>query len=124
MSKELTPRDKFLPPASAQLNTDFKYSRENLYNLIETAMAGISEFAPVAAQSQNARCYEVLFNAIKTAAELNEKLADHSVKKEEAETPEKPVGNTGDTTHQHLHITTADLANMVEQAISKNKKDD
>ena len=122
MSNDIIPKnEKFLPPAAAELNTDFKYSRDNLYNLIETAMAGIAEFAPVAAQSQNARCYEVLFNAIKCTAELNEKLADHGIKKEESTAPEKPVGNTGDTTHQHLHLTTADLANMVEKAIKKTK---
>lgn len=123
MSKELEP-SKFLPPAHQNLNNDFKYSRENLYSLIETAMAGIAEYAPVAAQSQNARAYEVLFNAIKTTAELNEKLADHSVKKEEVTSPEKPVGNTGDTTHQHLHVTTADLASIIEKALDKNKKDE
>jgi len=120
MSNELEPK-KFMPPELAEVNTDFTYSRENLYRLIETAMAGIEEFTPVCQQAQNARCYEVLFNAIKTTAELNEKLVDHSVKKEDSTKKEKPVGNTGDTTHQHLHITTADLAEMVEKAVKKNK---
>jgi len=112
---------KFLPSELVEVNTDFKYTRENLYRLIETAMAGIEEFTPVCQQAQNARCYEVLFNAIKATAELNEKLADHSVKKEDSIKKEKPVSNTGDTTHQHLHLTTADLADMVEKAVKKNK---
>ena len=59
---------KFLPSELVEVNTDFKYTRENLYRLIETAMAGIEEFTPVCQQAQNASCYEVLFNAIKATA--------------------------------------------------------
>ena len=103
--------NKFLPAKTEDLNTDFNYSRQNLYKLIETAMAGLEEMVPVTQQAQNARCYEVLFNAIKVTAELNEKLADQSVKKEE-------VIKGGDTINQTL-ITTADLAKHVEKLIKK-----
>lgn len=113
-----TTNDRFLPPALKEKNTDFDYTRKNMYDLIETAMAGIQDFVPVAQQSQNARAYEVLFNAIKTAAELNEKLADHSVKKEEATKEEKPLPN-GDTIHNTLNVTTADFAKMLQNIIDK-----
>jgi len=123
MSNDLSNVDpKFLPAENKELNTDFNYSRKNLYQLIETAMAGIEDFVPVAQQSQNARAYEVLFNAIKTAAELNEKLADHSVKKEET-TKEEPRTKHGDVINQTL-ITTADLAQIVEKALTKENKDE
>ena len=83
--------NKFLPAKTEDLNTDFNYSRQNLYKLIETAMAGLEEMVPVTQQAQNARCYEVLFNAIKVTAELNEKLADQSVKKEDVGKKEEMV---------------------------------
>ena len=122
-NNEITKKDSFLPPAKQELNTDFNYTRENLYQLIETAMAGIEDFVPVAQQSQNARAYEVLFNAIKTAAELNEKLADHSVKKEE-ETKEEKKTSHGETVNQNLYVgSAADLLKLAD-GIKKDKKDD
>jgi len=123
MSKDLIPsNNKFLPVKSEEVNTDFNYTRENLYRLIETAMGGLEELAPLAQQSQNARAFEVLFNAIKTTAELNEKLADHSVKKEDVTKEEKKVAS-GDTINQHLYVgSTADLQKFLEE--KKKAKDD
>ena len=119
-NNEIEPKN-FLPPADMELNTDFVYTRNNLYILIQTAMIGLEEFAPVCQQMQNARSYEVLFNAIKTAAELNEKLTEHSLKKEESTREEKSVSEKGDTIHNTL-ITTADLAEIVEKALKKDEK--
>lgn len=110
------PNDKFLPAKKEEINTDLDYSRKNLYQLIETAMGGIEDYIPIAQQSQNARAYEVLFNAIKTAAELNEKLADHSIKKEDVVSAEKSVSENGDTINQNLFVTAADLQELLKKA--------
>lgn len=120
MSNDLTEK-KFLPPANQELSTDLDYSRKNLYQLIETAMAGIEDYIPIAQQTQNARAYEVLFNAIKTTAELNEKLADHSIKKDDETHKEEKI-NSGDTINQNLFVGTAsELQKLVE---NMNKKKD
>lgn len=112
--------DKFLPKKNEEVDTDFNYTRTNLYTLIETAMAGIEEFVPIAQQSQNARAYEVLFNAIKSTAELNEKLADHTIKKEK-ETKEEEKLPGGDTINQNLYVGTAA---ELQKLLKKSKDND
>ena len=111
-------KKKFLPTTNVeQHEADFAETRSNLQELIEVAKAGLREYSEVAAQSQNARAYEVLFNGIKITAEINEKLADHAVKRRKEEHPEteKPITN-----NNYLQITTAELSKM----LSDKKKDD
>lgn len=121
MSNDIVPENKkFLPDKKQEVDTDMQYTRENLYQLIETAMGGLEELVPVAQNSQNARAYEVLFNAIKTTAELNEKLADHSVKKEETIKEENKDKN--EVTNQNLFVGTADQMQELLQLMKKNEK--
>jgi len=111
-------KNKFLPTTPVeQHEADFSETRTNLQELIEVAKRGLQEYSEVAEQSQNARAYEVLFNGIKITAELNEKLADHAVKRRKEEHPEadKPITN-----NNYLQITTAELSKM----LSDKKKDD
>lgn len=112
-------KSRFLPTTKVeQHDADFDITRQNLYELIEVAKRGLQEYSEVAEQSQNARAYEVLFNGIKITAELNEKLADHAVKKRKEEHPEteKPITN-----NNYLQITTAELSKMLAE---KKEKDE
>jgi hypothetical protein len=115
-------KDDFLPPSKQELNTDFNYSRQNLYQLIETGMAGIEDYVPIAQQSQNPRAFEVLFNAIKVVAELNEKLADHSVKKEETTHEEKKTEH-GETVNQNLYVGSASELLKLAKGMKEDKDD-
>ena len=56
--------------------SDYKYSRENFYNLIERGQDAISGILDIAKESEHPRAYEVVGQLIKNVSEVTEKLAD------------------------------------------------
>ena len=64
-------RDKTLD----DVDSDYKYQRENFYNLIERGQDAIDGILEVAKQSDHPRSYEVAGNLISQVAEVTEKLS-------------------------------------------------
>ena len=58
------------------LDADYKYQRENFYNLIERGSDAIEGILEIARESDHPRTYEVACNLIKQVAEVTEKLGD------------------------------------------------
>ena len=58
------------------LDADYKYQRENFYNLIERGTDAIDGILEIAKESDHPRTYEVAGNLIKQVAEVAEKLGD------------------------------------------------
>ena len=56
------------------LDTDYKYQRENFYNLIERGQDAIDGILEVAQQSDHPRAFEVAGNLISQVADVTEKL--------------------------------------------------
>ena len=63
-------RDKTLE----DVDSDYKYQRENFYNLIERGQDAIDGILEVAKQSDHPRSYEVAGNLISQVADITEKL--------------------------------------------------
>ena len=57
-------------------DNDYKYQRENLYNLIERGQDAIDGILELAKEGEHPRAYEVAWNGIKQVAEVTEKLGD------------------------------------------------
>jgi len=72
--KPLVPRkdDKESP----DVDNDYKYSRENYYNLIERGQEAIEGILDVAREGQHPRAYEVAGALIKNVADTVDKLQD------------------------------------------------
>ena len=71
--KPLVPRpDDTLDHADA----DYKYSRENFYNLVERGQDAIDGILEVAKEGEHPRAYEVVGQLIKNVSEVTEKLVD------------------------------------------------
>jgi len=64
-------RDKTLD----DVDSDYKYQRENFYNLIERGQDAIDGILEVAKQSDHPRSYEVAGNLISQVADVTEKLS-------------------------------------------------
>src|SRR6056300_1460985 len=60
----------------ADVDNDYKYSRENDYNLIERGQEAIQGILDIANESQHPRAYEVAGNLIKQVADTVDKLQD------------------------------------------------
>ena len=58
------------------IDADYKYQRENFYNLIERGTDAIDGILEIAKESDHPRTYEVAGNLIKQVAEVAEKLGD------------------------------------------------
>lgn len=56
------------------LESDYEYTRSNLYDLIDTGKHAISGILSVANESQHPRAYEVAANMIKNLSDVTEKL--------------------------------------------------
>ena len=58
------------------IENDYKYQRENFYNLIERGQDAIDGILELAKEGEHPRAYEVAGNLIKQVAEVTEKLGD------------------------------------------------
>ena len=72
--KPLVPRKE--NKESPDVDNDYKYSRENYYNLIERGQEAIEGILDVAREGQHPRAYEVAGALIKNVADTVDKLQD------------------------------------------------
>ena len=99
------------------LDADYKYQRENFYNLIEKGTDAIDGILEIAKEPDHPRTYEVAGNLIKQVAEVAEKLGDLQEKMKRL----KEVPNTApkNVTNALFVGSTAEL-----QRLLKGKSDD
>ena len=69
-SKPIIPR----PKEDEDVSADYKYSRENLYNLVERGQDAIDGALNLAKETDHPRAYEVAGTLIKNVGEVTEKL--------------------------------------------------
>ena len=58
------------------IEDDYKYQRDNFYNLVEKGSAAIDGILELAKESEHPRTYEVAGQLIKNVAEVTEKVGD------------------------------------------------
>ena len=64
------------PQENDDIENDYKYQRENFYNLGEKGTDAIEGILEIARESEHPRTYEVAGNLIKQVAEVTEKLGE------------------------------------------------
>ncbi len=79
--KPLVPRKE--DKQKEDVDNDYKYSRENYYNLIERGQEAIQGILDVAKEGQHPRAYEVALAGIKNVADTVDKLQDLQAKLKE-----------------------------------------
>ncbi|MDP6771083.1 MAG: hypothetical protein QF704_10340 [Anaerolineales bacterium] len=83
-----------LDARSDEVDIDYKYSRENFYNLIERGQDAITGILDLAKEQEHPRTYEVAGQLIKTVSEVTERLADLQEKMQKLkEVPDKGPTN-------------------------------
>mgnify|MGYP001215062057 CR=1 FL=1 len=116
-------KQEFTPPVprledkdKEDVDNDYKYSRENYYNLIERGQDAIQGILDIANESQHPRAYEVAGNLIKQVADTVDKLQDLQGKlKTLKDVPNKTTANI----KQALFVgSSAELHKMLK---NKNK---
>ena len=69
-NKPIIPR----PKEKDDIDSDYKYSRENLYSLVERGQDAIDGILTLAKETEHPRTYEVAGQLIKNVGEVTEKL--------------------------------------------------
>ncbi len=104
------------PNESDDVDSDYKYQRENFYNLIERGQDAVEGILDLAKESDHPRAYEVAGNLIKQVADVTEKLADLQTKMKKLK--EVPNSAPKNVTNALFVGSTAELQKMLK------KKDD
>lgn len=97
---------------SDNIKSDYEYSRETYYDLIEKGRASLEDMIHVARESEHPRAYEVLSGMIKSISDVNDKLMD--LNKKNKDISQK---NQKQIEHQQNNIflgSTADLQKMLQ----------
>lgn len=116
----LAPRKEIISNADGgDLNADYEYARDNLYNLVERGNEALEGIVKLAKEMEHPRAYEVAGGLIKTVTDSTMELM--KIQKElQIMRGEKPSGNT--TTHNNLYVgSTAELQAMLKGKDIKNE---
>ena len=94
---------------------DFKYSRENLYHIVERGQDALDGIMQVAQETEHPRAYEVAGQLLKTNADNVEKLVNLQTTKKKLRETDQPQNVT---TNNSLFVgSTKELQQLI-----KNKK--
>ena len=91
--------------------TDYNYTRENYYNLIERNQDAVEEMLEIAKQSEHPRAFEVVGQLIKSGLEANKELMTLHKTKKELSTEKTP----NNVTNQAVFVgSTAELQKLLK----------
>lgn len=104
---------------SDKVKSDFEYSRDTLYDLIEKGRNALEDMIQVARESEHPRAFEVLSGLIKNVADVNDKLMDLNKKHKEVHAKDEPTKQIGNTTNNLFVGSTTDLQRMLQGQMKK-----
>ena len=101
------------PKEKDDIDSDYKYSRENLYSLVERGQDAIDGILTLAKETEHPRTYEVAGQLIKNVGEVTEKLLQLQEKMKKLN---DEVGKTPSKVTNALFVgSTAELQKMLKK---------
>ena len=95
------------------IESDYKYARENLYNAIERGSDALEELVELEKQSQSPRAFEIVGQMIKTLTDSNKDLLEIQKKVKDLKREEKSKG-PNNVTNALFVGNTAELQKMLK----------
>ena len=100
---------------------DYKYTRGQLYSLIEKGQEAINGIMEVAGESASPRAYEVAGQLIKSVADSTDKLMD--LQKKMIDIDEDSTKTQNNVTNNALFVgSTSELSKLLKQGILNNNE--
>ena len=100
---------------------DYKYTRGQLYSLIEKGQEAINGIMELAGESASPRAYEVAGQLIKSVADSTDKLMD--LQKKMKDMDEETTKTQNNVTNNALFVgSTSDLSKLLKQGILNNNE--
>ena len=104
---------------SADIDKDYKYTRAQLYSLIEKGQEALNGILELAGQSASPRAYEVAGQIIKSVGDTTDKLAD--LQKKVKDLDEDSVKAPSNVTNNALFVgSTSELSKMLKDGVLNN----
>ena len=105
------------------IDKDYKYTRAQLYSLIEKGQEALNGILELAGESASPRAYEVAGQIIKSVGDTTDKLAD--LQKKVKDLDEDSVKAPSNVTNNALFVgSTSELSKMLKQGILNNNSKD
>ena len=104
---------------SRDIETDYKYARENLYEIIENGSHALNELVEIAKSSEHPRAFEVVASLMKTLTDANKDLLDIQSKVKKLKTDDVQTG-PNNVTNALFVGSTAELQNMLKDNLKDN----
>ena len=112
LKKETKAVPMIKPERAQNIETDYKYARENLYDLIERGQDAIDGILDLSKETEHPRAYEVAGQLIKTVGETAEKLIDLQQKMKVLEKEDTKIRDQ----HNHLYVgSTSELQKFLKK---------
>ena len=103
------------------IETDYEYTRGNLYSIIEKGQEAINGILELAQDSEMPRAYEVAGQLIKSVSDATDKLMDLQKKLKDVEEENKQKGPS--TVNNALFVgSTAELQKLLKNGLPKDSK--
>ena len=100
---------------------DYKYTRGQLYSLIEKGQEAINGIMELAGESASPRAYEVAGQLIKSVADSTDKLMD--LQKKMKDMDEETTKTQNNVTNNALFVgSTSELSKLLKQGILNNNE--
>lgn len=96
------------------VKSDYEYSRETYYDLLEKGRESLELMIEVARESEHPRAFEVLSNMMKNMADINDKLMDLNKKNKEITTDKNQRQLEGNTTNNLFIGSTTELQRFLQ----------
>ena len=100
------------PKEHEDIDSDYKYQRENFYNLIERGQDAVEGILELAQESETPRAYEVAGNLIRQVADVTEKLGELQLKMQKLK--EVPSNAPKNVTNALFVGSTSELQKMLK----------
>lgn len=104
---------------SGDIDTDYKYARENLYEIIENGSHALHELVEIAKASEHPRAFEVVASLMKTLTEANKDLLEVQAKVKKLKQEEIVKGPSSVTNALFVGSTT-ELQNMLKDTLDSD----
>lgn len=96
-----------------KVKSDYDYSRDTYYELLEKGKTSLDLMIEVARESEHPRAFEVLSNMVKNLADVNDKLMDLNIKNKDISKEDKE--EVKQITNNNVFLgSTADLQRLLQ----------
>lgn len=106
---------------TGDIDTDYRYARENLYDIIENGSHALHELVEIAKSSEHPRAFEVVASLMKTLTDANKDLLEVQAKVKKLKQEETSVQRGPSNVTNALFVgSTTELQNMLKDTMESN----